>query len=503
VVGLHFLDRFPNGWDSAEYALCVRDGRLPHGPYIVYLLAGRLLGSFFDAPLALSLLSLISGLGGLVLLFAVRLREGAAVTGALAAVALLASMHLFVRQASTQEIYALQTAALLATILTLSVRGRRSAALAGVFFGTAVGVHFGSLFVAPALFYRCATANGRRGALRWAAWSTAVIALWIGVTAWLLPAEAGTDGLARLLLYLRGLPPGQPLQDPGLLGSLLGLVERLTSRAVPMDHGPMATGPTGITATLCAAAAAGALLTARRNRPLAAFWALYPLPYLVYETWIGRGLDWGIYLPMILLPLTVFASELVDAVAGRLSGRRTAPITAVLLVVVLASPSISILRTRWSDPELDAIRHYRPETLAAIWMADHLPANAIVIQSSQEPNANLLPYHARRTHVISDGIHPPMILVDRGPYTPMIPRTFEAFRTESILTLLAQGRPIYAFEREPFRRVRVEFVDPLRFAWEPAGEARPAEVVAALPVDQTVRDRLELAPVPLFRLRAR
>jgi len=125
-----------------------------------------------------------------------------------------------------------------------------------------------------------------------------------------------------------------------------------------------------------------------------------------------------------------------------------------------------------------------------------------VIQASREPNANLLPYYARRTHVISDGVHDPMILVDRGPFTPMVPRSYRAFRTERILELLERGVPIYALEPEPFRRVGDAFVDSRRFAWNPAGEARPADVLATLPIGAAIRERLPLDPVPLFRIRA-
>jgi hypothetical protein len=140
---LHFLDAFPNGWDPTEYAWCVRDQRLPHTPYIAYLLAGRAFGMFFEAPLALSLLSLSAGMAALVLLYAIRLQEGAGRIGALSAVALLASAHLFIRQSSTQEVYALQTAAILAAVLTAGHRSPRIQALSGLIFGTAIAVHQG------------------------------------------------------------------------------------------------------------------------------------------------------------------------------------------------------------------------------------------------------------------------------------------------------------------------------------------------------------------------
>ena len=62
IAPLHFFETFPNGWDQAEYAWCVKDGFLPHSAYILYFFAGRLFALVLPPAIALSALSIFLAL---------------------------------------------------------------------------------------------------------------------------------------------------------------------------------------------------------------------------------------------------------------------------------------------------------------------------------------------------------------------------------------------------------------------------------------------------------
>ena len=75
LLVLHFLESFPNGWDQAEYAWCLKANYLPHSPYILHFFLGKVFYWMFrDAAQALSALSLVAGMGSLLLFYFVTRR---------------------------------------------------------------------------------------------------------------------------------------------------------------------------------------------------------------------------------------------------------------------------------------------------------------------------------------------------------------------------------------------------------------------------------------------
>lgn len=461
---------------------CVRAGYLPHSPYLLFVFLGRALHALLPAAVALSLLSLAGGLLALGAL-ARWVRETAPCAagsreacwrGATAA-GLLAVTPIFVRHATTQEVYALQLGTVLLAAGVLTSRLHRRHAIGGGVFGCAAAVHSGSLFLAPALAFLVLSRLGSRGQrLRALAVFAGAAVLTVGVFAavagWLLPAPEGRR-LPELLAYLRGLPPGldvAPLGDPErALESAAGLLARLSGGDIPLGRGPQATGPTGLSALALGAAGLGWLALSLRNRTLALFWALWALPFAVYEIALGWNLDYGVYLVFAMPPLVVLGAEAVWWPAGRLvaAGRpRLAAGVAFAGIAALGLPALLQLSAQWGDPRIDRLRHDSAATLAARWAAASLPAEAVVVQPRSEWNANLLGLHASRRPVTRAGAGL-RLLHDRGPWTPMRPDAYRPLTGEALRELIEVGVPVFAFEPDPLAGAPA-LPDPGPFVWE-------------------------------------
>ena len=477
-LALHFFETFPNGWDQAEYVWCVKAAYLPHSPYLLFVFLGRGLQLLVPPAVALSLLSFAGALAALAALVGI-VRESApcaagpdeaGARGTVAAL-LLAASPIFVRHAATQEVYALQLGFVLVVALLALSSFRRKHLLGGIVFGCALAVHNASIFLAPALAFLVVSRIGLEGrrfrALAvWAAASALTLGGFYALVAMLLPAESGAR-LADLLVYLRGMPPGleaAPLPDPALArDSIAGLLSRLTDAGIASTRGPQATGPTGLTMIALAAAAVGALLLARRSCGIALFWLLWLTPFVVYELALGWNLDYGVYLVFVMPPLSVFAAEAVSAAFGWISRWRGLAVAAGV-AVLLIGPGMQIA-AHWGDAHRDRLRHDSVATLAALWAADALPENAVVVQPRSEWNANLLPLHSERRHVARAGGR--LRLFDaRARWTPMKPGAYRPLTTARLRELLAAGTPVFAYEAEPFAGGRSPDLDAGAFAWE-------------------------------------
>lgn len=516
---LHFFETFPNGWDQTEYAWCVKEGLLPHSPYVLFLFLGRLLALVLPPAVALSSLSLVSGLVALVLLhqLVVYLDD----TGdteptrhprmaALAAALLLGASTVFVRHVATQEVYALQLCLLLACATVLASESRFRVGAGGVLYGCALAAHNASVFALPALLVLAARKGaGRDATVRarsvgiWLVGAGATLAVAYGVTAILLPAAPG-ERLAEVWLYLRGMPPGlhlAALLEPGFLAeSAAGMATRLTAGEIDVTRGPLATGPVGLGFVHGIVAAAGLVWLGRRKPAAAAFLSLWALPFLLYELTLGWNLDYGIYLVFVLPPVCAacgIATGWLGA-SRRLRPKALSTAAALLMLALLLAPSATQLSRHWDDIARDRQRHDSPTTLAAVFAASALPENAVVVQPRSEWNANLLPFHAERRHVARIGTTL-KLLRSRAPFTPMKPEAYDLLTTERLTELVRAGVPVIAFEPQPLRGANVGALDASRFVWRPVGNAELAIAAERLGLSERRRSQLAGRTVPMVR----
>lgn len=508
---VHFFDTVPTGWDQAEYSWALSAGYLPHSPYILHYLAGRLFALAFEPARALSALSLVSGIASIALLIFVTRRlprawsheagnSPTALDGVPAAI-VYGFSSLFVFQASTQEIYAMHAAVLLASIAMMLTSSRHRFALAGAMFGGAMGTHNGSVFVAPALVF-LAWSLGKPNRLRTVVvWTIAAAAVYSLVVLWVVAVlPAGPEGrLVSVASYMRGLGAGwrlRALEDlPFLRDSLADLGQRLFGiRIAPL--GLPNNGWVGLGPAHAAAVAAGIVALAARSPRVLAFWVLFSAPYLCYEVLLGWSVDPGVYVPLLFPALAVCAESALMTLAHwpRLD-RRIGFGLALVGLGLLAAPSAARLSREWDvTPRLAGT--LTRSVLAAAWVPGHLPANAVVVVPQTAVNPNLTPYYSRRRPILPIAERA-MLLVEPRPYLPMNIRSYEVLTTERLGRLVADGIPVFAFDRDPLPRE--EDFDPSAFRWVPAGSADIEAAAAMLDLPEPVRATLPRHPVEVYR----
>lgn len=491
LLMLRFLEFFPNGWDQAEYSWAIQSNYLPHSPYILFFLLGKLANLAIPNPAkALAVLSMVSGLLALLLYYQCHRglmantggpSDRTSGTGNLAFLAtlLLGVNYLFIRQASTQEIYVVLLAFALLTVVLLLSRSKHSAALGGLAFGCAISVHNAAVFLLPALLFLVwiQAENGpvsmARATLSFMlSAATAVAGLYL-LLYLILYRPPDVDQFSYFISYLRGISAGPDYARFGdasyLYHSGSDLVWRLVNRNTPQLREPLATLPVGIAWYHLLLAVPGYILLAYRNWRAAVFLALWSGPYLCYEILLGRSPDYGVYIVFVLPALFTVLACLLAWVAGQFApgGKRLINIRAVMtlaLLGLLLIPTASQLYKNRKGLIEDALWHFTPPVLAAAAASSELPQDAVVIQHRYEWNVNLLPYYSGRQHVLRHGDNL-RIFKNQGPFSPLNRGASEPLTTAKLRAILASGRPVYAFEAQPLKNAPPESLDPDIFRW--------------------------------------
>lgn len=525
-VLLNYFESFPNGWDQTEYAACVQYDFLPHSPYIGHFLMGKVFNVFLDPAVALSAISLLSGLASLVLLYFLNLgllkrccptqtrdRLNTRVL-LLLPVILLGFSYPFIRQSTTQELYVFQTMLLLLSLNLLFIKSRARWILSGFVYGYAISTHNASILVLPAMIYILKLASEERwgrALFSWLSAAASAAVVFYGVLYLLLPLGEDSGSLNRYLHYLLGIHPGislEQLSAPAFWSeSLTGFYSRLMNDSLIHSRQPVAVSPLCLSIPHLLLAAVGLVVSWRQRRRFSIFWLLYLTPYMAFEILLGKNLDYGLYIPFLLVPLFTFISIPLMFINRRdgshYSPKLLLPIYLMITILLLA-PSTAFIRSHWNDARDDAINHFSPTTLAAKWMSNNLPGNAVVIQSSWEWNALTLPYYANRRSILwklqPEAMRAYGILKDRVKYMPLNETSFEVLSTETLKRLTLHKIPVYAFEADPFRFSDPEMIDRAAFQFERWTEVDLKPLLDGLPLPASAKEELQGQRAKLFRM---
>jgi hypothetical protein len=442
---LHSWHLYADGWDSCEYTWAVQDHYLPHSPYLWFLWLGLALSRILPADIALSSLSLVSGVGAVILLgWCVWRQTGRAAAGWTAALGLAAS-PLCVWNSGIQEVYALQTALALGAGVALGGPGVGRAWWGGVLAGAALATHNATLLLAPAFLLLLALGRGEREdpRRRIGAVSVGASILPLATYGWsaMLFARVAGDGWGPAWLrYLRGL---RPEIDPSTLtGSQLGasfvsMWDRIAESVVA--------GPPSIVGAVLAAAL---LVTAARRPRLALFWLTWMLPFALYETALGMNLDRGIYVMFVAPPLAALTGIAVGEIPRAQGPRRrqllAGALVTLLVVTLLAQPlrrSVQQGRQVVSRAEF----FQRPVVRKLRWLGENVSSEALLIQPSWVHNVNLGPAYSGLRPIFWRRGH--FHAFEGGAWRPLNFSSYERLTEERVDELLAAGTEILALER--------------------------------------------------------
>jgi len=522
----NYFESFPNGWDQTEYTCCIQYDYLPHSPYIGHFLMGKAFNTFLNPAAALSAISLLSGLASLVLLYFLNLgllkrccptqtldRPNTRAL-LLLPVILLGFSYPFIRQSTTQELYVFQTMLLLLSLNLLFIKSKARWILSGLVYGYAISTHTASILILPAIIYTLKLANRERWGRALVGWLSAAAGaavVFLGIIYLLIPLGEEDGSFGRYLHYLMGIHPGislEQLSAPAFWHeSLTGLFNRLMNDSLIHSRQPEAVSPLCLSIPHMLLAAVGLVVSWRQRRRFSIFWLLYLTPYLAFEILLGKNLDYGLYIPFILIPLFTFISIPLMFINRRdgshYSPKLLLPIY-LMITILLLTPSIAFIRSHWNDARDDAINHFSPTTLAAKWVSNNLPDNAVVIQSSWEWNALILPYYANRRSILwklqPEARRAYGILKGRVKYMPLNEASFEVLSTETLKRLILHKIPVYAFEADPFSFSDPEMIDRAAFQFEPWTEVELKPLLAGLPLPASAKEELKGQRAKLFRM---
>lgn len=434
AIGLraHGFATYPRGWDPCEYVWALECGYLPHSPYVVYVGLGRLAQLVLPAASALSALSLI---GGLALILCTAGFVHAQTRCALAACATAAALAVFpgaVRMSGQQEVYAL-VAPLCVGACFAAQRG--GALQAGLWFGTALAMHSASVLVAPAWLLALARSERRTpraflSAFAGVAFVSLLAVAWIALE---MPAEARAR--IGLVEYVRGI---QPMPQSSWHEHVLPSLRHAAWRALERTFG---WGPQLVLPALCAC-------FALRSRGALAFWIAYAVPYFAYEGLTGLEVDPGVHLvfsaPAVAAVFGIGASEAVRWFEERRSpsarGRRAllASVGLVLALVLLPAAHASYEAGSAIEPRERYLA--RSPLRELLWLREHAPSDAYVLQPLGTQNPNLAACYAQRRPIVLQHGRYWHFIGERG--WPLMKAAFEPLTPDWAHAQLARGATI-------------------------------------------------------------
>jgi hypothetical protein len=447
---------YARGWDPCEYVWVLEGDYLPHSPYVLYVWLGRLAHLVLPAASALSALSL---LGGLALIACAAGLVRAQAQSTLAGFATAAALAVFpgaVRMSGQQEVYALAAPLCVAACYAAQ---RARFGWSGIWFGAALAMHSASVLVAPAWLLALAWAcrKDARAWMRALAGAALVPALAIAWLALEMPAEARAR--IGLLDYVHGI---QPMPESAWHEHVLPGLQHAAWRALERTVGwrPQL--------ALCALLACFALRAPRA----VLFWVVYALPYFAYEGLTGLEVDPGVHLmfsaPAIAALLGLGASELTRWLGPRVrreaaspmasparragpsrSGAVVAPALVCASLALVLGPSAHTSFAAASALEPRAAYLTRSPMRELLWVREHAPLDAYIVQPLGTQNPNLAPCYALRRPISLQHGRYWHFIGARG--WPLMANAFEPLTVEWTLEQLARGATILgvALPQEP------------------------------------------------------
>lgn len=431
--------------DGCEYVSALRDGYLPHSPYVLYYWIGWLLHHFLPADIALSLLSLSAGLALPLLLGWLVSRMTGSRLASLSAATIYSISPVCVAGAGFVEVYPLQTALLLVTLALAAKGGARAALAASLVYGAAIATHTGSLFAFPAFLYlvlRAIRQNSRQasiGSIRWrlpvaaGALVLLVPALAAGWLALLFLKSSPSDPWREWLVYLRGIAPSPAIT----FSELVALPAAMVRTSFHMLDST--TGWRFIPGILLVMAVSACW---RRHRTSLLLWLGFSAPYVIYESLLGEALDRGVYTVFIAPAVAgtlACGVEALFATPGVRSSRTLGLTCTAIIALLLVGPFVKSYDR--GVGVLSRKEFFRQDLLqSARWMAQNLPRDSYLVLAPALENRRWLACYSRlRGMTYRRGAYRRFI---GSAWSPLNARSFAPLSGSDLRLILEKGTAV-------------------------------------------------------------
>jgi hypothetical protein len=389
---------YPDGWDQTEYSFNIRNNYLPHGPYLVHFLLGKILSLIWQPSESLSVISLLAGSFNIFVFYKISeafikktYEDNRNMLFPTVASMLLGGSSLYLLNGGSQEVYMLQLFFVLASIYFIYVE--RNLILAGLLCGLAYGTHNGAVFLLPAMLYLIwATSENRKGMIKdeftFLTCAFAAVALvysyfiaTIAITGDEIANWSGTK-FSDFNGYLGGIAPRPSFEKLiDLKLNILNLVKNINQ----FDYKIL-----GYSNFIKYPFYLGILVLAFKQIKVFIFLTLYSFFYFYYEAIVGN-LDTGLYVVFLIGVIAVSIAYLIDFL--RRHSKFSLIILPIFFIIGLA-PGYLVFKERvHAVSSYLFLRHFGPMEVSVIWANSILPEHSILVTS---PHSSLLPYYITR-----------------------------------------------------------------------------------------------------------
>ncbi len=500
--GILIVDHFriiPYGDDQSEYSTNLKINYLPHAPYFLHFLLGKLFSLIIDPAIALSIISALSAFSSIILYYLIckkyiklseSVTENKSRIFAIIATVLFSFNDLFLFLSGYQEVYALQ---LLFILLSIFLIISHNYLFAGVCLGLAFSTHTGTIFLFPAIVYILFLFNSSRH--NTVIFIIGILSMVVFIYGYFYMTLAIPDNIGRLsyfTMYIKGIAPKLNLVD------LLSIKKLTAAFIMLLNNLTSADNVWGYNKYYVVFGYFSVIMSISSNIRYSVFWVFYMFLYLIYESLIGC-LDQHLYVVYLIPAFAYFVAYFTfrlyllskkQSILGKI--KAYAPFLVVLYFVYPAycggntgNKFIGITKIKEG-----ILNHYDQWVLSIIWANQNLPAESILITPAHRSYA-LYSYYADKLRQITTFDHRIYSIkrFGNGKYTPKRPETIEDFSEIGLISLYNSGKVIYALESNPLKDIYG--INSKRFNWTELKQVEILNMVDGVPVPTILKGHLK------------
>ncbi|MCK4326464.1 glycosyltransferase family 39 protein [bacterium] len=329
IPRLLLFQPYLGSWDGAEYSFAIENDHLVHLPYPIFQWIGLLFSLFLPTDIALSLVSLLSGVGSVLLLYFIITKLFNKTCGVFAGL-FFALTHNAVYFSTFQENHMLQVFFVFSAIALLLSALKGRIIYSGLLYGISIGVHFHSLVLLPFFIYLIAIYSPRRGLKKYIQWVLSAVIVSGGSWLWILALSPNWGGVREGVNYFLPMLLRNYNQAELAPEGLWAILKRNSIYMATTSNHP----------GLIPIAFLGGISMILHKRRQFLLWMLFLLPYFIYEILSGE-MDPGAHLlfitPAVAILASFFVGNLIQFISKKTRGTILSRVLISLIILVCLS----------------------------------------------------------------------------------------------------------------------------------------------------------------------